>query len=336
MKVQTRFGIGVNPFMANMRRKWAALAAALGVLALTSCGGKLPMASETGDVGQAYSDAQAMIIMATERNRYRDVYTDQIWQVEVDQEGTTFQACLMHEILDFMRELRTMNMLADERGLRLTGQEKEKLRDLAAQYYGSLTQEDRAYIGASEEEVYGLYEQYHRANRLVDDLTRGINLEISDSEAKVILVQELVVGSEEAARQLHGQAVMEGTDFLSLARSSSEDGEIERLVGRGERTGEYEDVVFSLEEGKVSEVFLWDGKYYIVKVINDYDEEATQERKEKLALQRKNWAFHQAYDSFAEANPVEISGDIWNVRTLDQGEDSTTTDFFKMYWELMD
>ena len=72
---------------------------------------------------QGYSDAQTMIVIATERNRYRDVYTDQIWQVAVDDEGTQFQTYLLGEIKSFLSELKTMKLLADEREIRLSGQE---------------------------------------------------------------------------------------------------------------------------------------------------------------------------------------------------------------------
>lgn len=316
------------------RKRSTALAAVLCALILTACGTGLPIVSEVGG-SQSYKDEQAMIIIATERNRYRDIYTDQIWQVQVDEAGTTFQAYLLSEIRDFMTELRTMNLLADEKEIRLSGQEKEQLKQLASDYYDSLTQEDREYIGASEEDVYDLYEQYHRANKLVDELTKDVNLEISDSEAKVITVQEIVVRDEAEAAQIYGQITEEGADFLSKARSVSEDSEIEKQVGRGERPKAYEDVVFSLNEGEISPVLSVDGACYIVKCINDYDEAATLERKQRLALQRKSQAFRQIYDEFSSEYPVDVKGAIWSADTLAKGKDSTTTSFFSQYQDVM-
>lgn len=304
------------------------------VLTLTACGGGLPIVSEVGGE-QAYRDAQTMIVIATERNRYREVYTDQIWDVPVNADGTTFRAYLLGEIKNFMKELRTMNLLADEKNVRLTGQEQERMRELSDQYYDSLTRADKKYTGAGREDVYGLYSQYCLANKLVNTLTQDVNLEISDSEAKVIGVQEIVLESRETADEVCAKAAEEGTDFLSLARSVSADAEVEKLVGRSERPQAYEDVVFALENGQISPVIESDGKYYIVRVTDDYDEEATQERKEKLSLQRKNQAFKEIYDSFAAEHPVEIRGDIWNTATLEQGENSTTTDFFSLYQEAM-
>ena len=148
---------------------------------------------ETGDTS-GFSDAQTMLIITTEANRYRTVYTDQIWQVEVG-DGQSFQTYLLEQIRTFLKEIKIMNLLADERGIQLTGQEKEQLRQLSSEFYQSLTEADRACTGAGEEDVYVMYEAYHRANRLVDEVTKNVDLEISDSEARVIKVQELCLES---------------------------------------------------------------------------------------------------------------------------------------------
>jgi foldase protein PrsA len=306
----------------------------LSALLLTSCGRSLPIGREENSTN-SYSDAVAMLVIANERNRYRDVYTDQVWQVKVDDEGTTFQEYLLDEIRDFLTELKTMNLLADEKDIRLNGQEKEQLQNLAEQYYESLTTEDRKYIGADESDVYDLYEQYYRANRLVDELTGDVDLEISDSDAKMIRVQEIVLSDAAAAEQAYEKASAENADLKALAQSVSEDDTIDKTVGRSERPREYEDVVFSLEAGQISPVIESDGRYYIVKVTDDYDEDATQDRKQKLMQQRKTLAFKQIYDKFAAEFPVEMSGKVWTASVMERGTDSTTTTFFSMYNEAM-
>ena len=115
------------------KSRGAAFAAAvlpLSFLFLQGCGSVLPMGQEAKS-SQGYSDAQTMIVIATERNRYRDVYTDQIWQVSVDEDGTQFQTYLLGEIKSFLGELKTMKLLADEQEIRLSGLEKEQLQELS-------------------------------------------------------------------------------------------------------------------------------------------------------------------------------------------------------------
>lgn len=288
---------------------------------------------ETGDTS-GFPDAQAMLIITTEANRYRTVYTDQIWQVQVGEEES-FQLYLLEQIRTFLKEVKTMNLLADERGIQLTGQEKEQLRQLSSEFYQSLTEVDRECIGASEEDVYAMYEAYHRANRLVDEVTKNVDLEISDSEARVMKIQELCLETEESAQEAFQQLSEEGTNFSSVARAIREEGYKEESVGRGERSAAYEAAVFSLEDGQLSQPFADGDSWYLVKCEDSYDEDATLERKERLALQRKNQAFRRIYDTFAGEHPVEIQGSIWeNVDLTEMGQ-STTVDFFERYQEYM-
>ena len=288
---------------------------------------------ETGDTS-GFPDAQAMLIITTEANRYRTVYTDQIWQVQVGEEES-FQLYLLEQIRTFLKEVKTMNLLADERGIQLTGQEKEQLRQLSSEFYQSLTEADRECIGVSEEDVYAMYEAYHRANRLVDEVTKNVDLEISDSEARVMKIQELCLETEESAQEAFQQLSEEGTNFSSVARAIREEGYKEESVGRGERSAAYEAAVFSLEDGQLSQPFADGDSWYLVKCVDSYDEDATLERKERLALQRKNQAFRRIYDTFAGEHPVEIQGSIWeNVNLTEMGQ-STTVDFFERYQEYM-
>ena len=288
---------------------------------------------ETGDTS-GFPDAQAMLIITTEANRYRTVYTDQIWQVQVGEEES-FQLYLLEQIRTFLKEVKTMNLLADERGIQLTGQEKEQLRQLSSEFYQSLTEADRECIGASEEDVYAMYEAYHRANRLVDEVTKNVDLEISDSEARVMKIQELCLETEESAQEAFQQLSEEGTNLSSVARAIREEGYKEQSVGRGERSAAYETAVFSLEDGQLSQPFADGDSWYLVKCVDSYDEGATLERKERLALQRKNQAFRRIYDTFAGEHPVEIQGSIWeNVDLTEMGQ-STTVDFFERYQEYM-
>lgn len=318
--------------MARFRRWMAAAVMAAAFVSLSGCSSGIPMVSE-GKSGGAYTDAQKMLIVATERNRYRAVYTDQIWQVEVDSDGRTFQDYLLGEVQSFLGELQVMNQLADEQGITTDSQARAELEALADTFYASLTEEDLAYIGISRDEVYDLYEQYDRANRLVDALTEHVELEISDSEAKVVTVQEIVVSDPETAQAAYEQVTADKADFETAAKNLTEEKEVTRSVGRGENPASYEERVFALDTGEISPVFQSGDRYYIVKCVNGFDEEATLQRKEKLALQRKNQAFRGIYEAFAAEHPADIGGAFWDRISFEDGKDSTTMDFFEQYQE---
>lgn len=314
-------------------KTWIRCAGILAVLLSTGgCSQGVPIIQEN-KVSQGYTDAQNMLIIATERNRYEDIYTEQIWDITVDEEGNTFQSYLIQEIQTFLRELKTMNLLADEYEISLDAQEKEKLEELTDRFYDSLTEADLAYTGAAREDVYTMYEAYRRANLLIDEVTKDTNLEISDSEAKVITIQEICLTDADTADAVYEQVTGEKADFMAIAKNVSENPEIEKSIGRGEHSSIYEAVVFVLETGQISPVIEDGEAFYIVKCINDFDEEAVLERKEKLALQRKDQAFQAVYETFAAEHGAEIGGSFWEKLTFEK-EASTTTDFFKLYQDM--
>lgn len=314
----------------------AVCTASLMMAAVTGCSDTgIPIVSEVRE-NQGYSEAQAMIIITTEKNRYRDTYSDQIWQVAVDSSGTTFQAYLLKEVHDYLDKWKLLNLLADEHQIMLTSQEKEQLQKLSEAYFNGLTPEDIAYMGVALEDISYMYEQYYRVNRVVDELTKDVNLDISDSEAKIITVQEIILSSENAAQAAYAQAAAEGAEFAAVARSFSEDPVIEKQVGRNERPKVYEAYVFDLGAGEISPLILDGETYYIVKCINDYDEAATLERKQQLALLRKDQAFCQIYDTCAAGHHIASQGAVWNKVSFTDDDNSTTTNFFELYQEYMD
>ena len=162
------------------------LAAVLAMAVLAGCSRKTAAVSGARTVDKEYTKGQMMVIAITERNRYQNIYTSELWSVKADQNGDTFEDRLMDQAEQFLIELATTNLMADEQGIELTGQEKDALKSLAQEYYRNLSEQDRRFMDVSEDEVYDLYCEYYRADKLVAELTKNENLEVSDAEAKVI------------------------------------------------------------------------------------------------------------------------------------------------------
>lgn len=301
---------------------------------LSGCNQGIPSISDAKE-NKMYSMPEIMLVVANERNRYEKIYTEQIWDVAIDEQGTTFKRHLLDEIKRFLEELRTINLLAEEKEITLSEQEKETLRQLARDYYGKLTEKDRAYILAEEEDVYNMYQEYHLANKVVEELTKDINLEISDSEAKVITIMEIRTSDAAAAQEAFGKIQEEGSDFASIARTYSEGDEITMQIGRGEHDSSYDQAAFALAADEVSQIVRSGSDYYIFKCVSDYDEEKTQERKQRLSQQRRSQAFRQIYDQFAGEHQVTFDDNLLSGLVFSPDDQTTATNFFKMYQDYM-
>ena len=312
--------------------RWNLLAAALAAGAfLTGCQGGIPMISRVKEI-EGYPINQAMIVAATEKNRYEDAYTSQLWQVTLDEEGTTVQTFFLEQVEQFLRELKTVSLLAEEQGVQLNGQEQSLVSQLSEEYFGGLTAEDIAYMGVSEEDVEALYSDYCLANKAVTELTKDTDLEVSDSEAKVIDLQQIEVWDQGTADSVLAMVQEEGADFARIAGEYSVNPEIDRQLARGEEDAAFEEAAFALQTGEISGVIQAGDAFYIVKCTNDYNEEATRERKGELELLKKERAFRTVYDEFAKDHAVSFGEDFWDGVDF-SGGGCTTTNFFELYRE---
>ncbi len=299
------------------------------VLPLTGCSKGIPIVSEVPEE-KAYTLSESMIIAATERNRYQQIYTNQIWGVELPG-GQTFETYLKDQVKEFLQEMKIMNLLAEQKEVIVTTSEKEQIRKLSEEYYDGLTADDIAYMGIKEEDVKTIYEAYFLANKVVRELTKDMNLEISDSEAKVITVEQIELSDSATAAEVLEKVSAEGSNFEMIAKEYSEDPIIRKQTGRGEFPGAYEEAAFALNAGEISPITAYNDKYYIIKCISDYDEDATQARKSILYTDRKKEAFSKIYDQFRTETPITFDNEDWDSMRFSKDDKTTTTNFFELY-----
>lgn len=276
-----------------------------------------------------YGKAETMVIVTTERLRYEELYTDKIWDTVVDESGTTFEETLLSQIHDFLKELKTMSRMADEEKVTLSGKERELAEQAAAQYMKELKNAGES-SEIDKDVVESLYEDYWKTEKLVETLTGNVNLEVSDSEAKVITVDEIVLSDKDQAGEALKKVQMEGTDFMTVAKEVSEDQEIEKKISRGLRPEAYEKAAYALATGEISDVIEADGKYYILRCVNDYDEAATKVRKEEMVREKRNEVFYETYSEYAAKFHLAKDDSLWKNLSITDGE-RTSADFFEIF-----
>lgn len=310
---------------------WILLTAVL--WGLTGCSSRLASSGRTGNTEKEYTQGQLMVVAATERNRYQNIYSKELWEVRAGDGGITFEDKLKEQIRQFLTELAAMNMMARERGVELSSQEKDSVKALSQEYYDSLSEGDRAYMNVSLGEIEDLYSQYYLADKLVAELTSGEDLEVSDAEAKVIQIQQIRVDSEEEARRFLEESGKERADFKTIASKNSQDSQVEYTLEWSSSMDSLTEAAFRLEQDEISQVLEADGSFYIQKCTNAYDEEATAARKTVLAQEKKTKAFQAIYEPYVKEHRVTLKEGLWVQVDFQGGEDCTSDVFFQMYHE---
>ena len=310
--------------------RWGRTLAAVVLAAAVVCGCGVKETLLSGRKSEReYGKAETMVIVTTERLRYEELYTDKIWDTVVDESGTTFEETLLSQIHDFLKELKTMSRMADEEKVTLSGKERELAKQAAAQYMKELKNAGES-SEIDKDVVESLYEDYWKTEKLVETLTGSVNLEVSDSEAKVITVDEIVLSDKDKADEALKKVQMEGTDFMTVAKEVSEDQEIEKKISRGLRPEAYEKAAYALATGEISDVIEADGKYYILRCVNDYDEAATKVRKEEMVREKRNEVFYETYSEYVAKIHLAKDDSLWKNLSITDGE-RTSADFFEIF-----
>lgn len=317
--------------MKTWNRIWKTGVIALWAMTLFSgCGISETITAGTGE--KEYGRAETMVILSTEKMRYEDLYTNELWTAVIDDKGTDYGSALLSQVHDFLRELKHMSHMADTHEIVLTGREKELVKEAASRYYADLGAAANQFE-LEKQEIEDLYRDYWRAEKLVEQLTGGMDLEVSDSEAKVIDLAQIEFDDQGSAEVVFEKLQAEKTDFYSLAREYSVSSEIDVQLHYGVRGEAYEKAAYGLEAEETSGIIEENGKYYILKCIDDYNEEATRIRKEEMVQQKKNEAFHSSYQAYKADKTLIEDKELWESLSMDMVPD-TDADFYTIYEEV--
>ena len=320
-------------FRRFLKKTVLLLSCMLPACSLLSCKG-IEITGKTEDV-DGYTEAQAMVVVGSERNRYRNQLGDGIWALPVEnQQESTYGPYFVSKLKEFLQDIKTLNLLAEEKGIIATSTDMEKIRTLADTFYDGLTPEDVAWMGdCTLEDVTTVYTEYYVACKTAEYLISDVDSEVSDAVAKIIKVQEIVVSDELLAEELLQDVNVEGASFSYYAQQNSEYPNIEKTLAKSEKNDDIYRTAFALEEGQISDIIEEDGKYYILKCIDAYDEDATLQRKEKLEDTIRSNALLRQYKDYADEHIVRFREDFWKNIDLTAHPESTADNFFSLFDE---
>ena len=302
---------------------------------LSSCKG-IAISGKTENI-PGYTEAQAMIVVGSERNRIQNVMGKEVWDLPVaGQVEKTYGEYFLAKTKEFLQDIRTLNLMAEEKGIIANGTEMESIRTAANAFYQSLSEEDKAFFGnCSLKDVVDMYVAYFVAEKTAKSLLANVDTELSAAEAKVISVEQIVVQDENLAKELEEKVKLAGANFSYYARQYSEDPEIQKRLSIGEKEDKLSEMAFSLEKDEISDIIAENGKFYILKCVNPYDEEATRDRKERLEKSIRILKFNESYSAYQKEHIVRFRESFWKEIDLHAHRESTADFFFSVYQEYV-
>lgn len=295
---------------------------------------------------------EMMVYLTNIQNKYEKVYTDRIWNTQID--GMSMEESVKENALSKMAQIKTIVLLAGERGIELDERELELVNEATDKYYSSLNSVEISSMGIDRETIYNLYSEYALSQKTYNDMIKDVNPEISDDEARTITVQDIefkifgydddgekVTYNDSKKQEVRRQAELiaeranQGEDFEKLAVESGIEGNITISFGKGEMDPVLENEAFNLGSGEISKVIETEYGYHVLKCISTFNKEVTDENKKKIVDKRKQEAFNEEYEIFVQSLIKSLNEDLWGQTGFIHDENVTTDDFFEVFEEVI-
>ncbi|MBR1471696.1 MAG: peptidyl-prolyl cis-trans isomerase [Lachnospiraceae bacterium] len=279
--------------------------------------------------GRNCSRAEVMVYLVTLHNQYEGAFGEGIWGVET--EGVPLAESVKQTVLARLARIKMMNLMAEHYGVALEKEEESRIQKAADEYYGSLEKEEIAAMdGVKKGTIESMYEEYALAEKVYAYLIADVNPEISDDEARTLLLHQIVLPDMVQAQEVKGE-LEAGEEFDALAFHYNKDQELSVSFAKGVMPQEIEDVCFALGEGEYSDILATENGYVIYYCVSTYDREQTEAHKQEILQQRQKEAFQSIYDTFAAEQEVYLNDELWAQITVPEETSGDTVDFFDVY-----
>ena len=266
---------------------------------------------------------EAMIYVMDYQRQYEGVYGVEMWEHD-----------LKDTIVDQLASMKAITLLAGDYEVSLSSDEEKKVSQAAEDYYGALTEEQIEYMDLELKDVESLYRDHALSGKVYEEITKDVNTEVSDDEARIITVQQIRLDSAETAQSVKEQ-LDEGRDFAAVASSYSLDSQVTYTFGRGEHDAAYEEAAFALENDQVSDVIETEDGYYILKCVNNFDQEATEDNKVTMVEKRRDELFESVYEKLVADTPSQFNSRLWEKVHFADWTGEMPPDFLAIYEEYL-
>lgn len=281
-----------------------------------------------GDIKVPYNEVMVYVLLL--KDLYEPNFTNVIWDYKLNT-GATFGEMAKEEVLNQIIQLKIMTMEAQNYDTALTDDELIEIENYANEYLEGITVEDREKYDINYDTVFGICKDNYLSEKVFDVVTMNVDTSISDEEAKQITVWQIEVSissedkngavislSDEEKEAALSKAkkllkkVKKEEDFYTFALSNSDDSQVEYTIGKDDKSDEYINAAFALEEGKISKVIEDESGYYILYCVDSFNEDATAQKKEEIISERQDEAFQKLYKEWLENYKVKIKQEIWD------------------------
>jgi trigger factor/foldase protein PrsA len=361
--------------MKNVLRRSAvaALAGVVSVGMLAGCGNSKEVVDGTktvatvdgeeiplGIVSFAVRYQQAYLVAMYEAYGLSD-YISSLWDgAASDDSDQTYGEQTRDEVLSQVELMYLMRAHAEEYGVEVTEEDQTKIAEAAAQFMADNSDDTLEELGVTEEQIQTYLELQTYQNRIYDPIIAEADTEVSDEQAQMSSFTYVHISAdasstsdeiEEAEEQANAiyDAMLEdpSADMNEIAQSVNESlyaasGKFQTNLSDDwdDDTSTYynEDMVAELrelEEGELTSLLTTDDGYYLARLDEANDEDATESERESIISSRQSDHYSEVTQGWLDEAEITVDDKVLATLTVTDShkytlqsttEDETTED----------
>ena len=245
----------------------------------------------------------------------------------------------------------------EEYGVSITEEEQQTMQE-AAQSFADSNPEAMERMGASVEDVVQVLELYTYQNKMWDPMVADTDREVSDEEAAQTTItyarlslageddQELTdeekaglkEDMEEALSQIQASEDPAAVEFSEITEPINEDFVASSFSYGSDDTimdDQVKEIVSGMADGEVyGSVIETEDYYYIVRLDQAFDQEATESEKQSIISDRENENYNNKLQGWKDASTIEEEAawkdvlvsdkDLYTIKTEESSSDTST------------
>ena len=129
---------------------------------------------------------EADILMSDVKKEYEEMFGSNIWREKIG--DADFESYIKDQIKSKLMRVKAMNVKAKERCVVLGREEKDSVGKAVDAFYNELTESQISSTGITKDKLNTMFTEFAIAQKLYDDLTSSMDIEVSADEARVIAV----------------------------------------------------------------------------------------------------------------------------------------------------
>lgn len=259
------------------------------------------------------------------------------WDMEIDEDGTTYEESLKKSILESIQQLYVLDAHAKEYQVEVTEDETAKIEEVANAFIEANKEETKEKVSAEVEYVKEYLRLITVSEKMHNAVKASHTPEIKEGEAdqKIMYYVQFAKSSTDAS----GNAIQLTDDELAQLKKDAQamlDGAKENdnletyakeksaTATKAAFSADSEDLdealvkaADKLELNGFTEVIDTESAYYVAQVTSLFDQEATDAKEAELIEERKEEYYTETVDKWTEDTEIKVYDKVWKQITIE-------------------